>query len=290
MSWLDKILPKRIRANKDRKASVPEALWHKCASCETVIYRAEFEKNLNVCPKCNHHGRISARKRADIIIDNESKNEILVDVKPVDMLNFKDKEKYKDKLSATQKKTGETDALIVYQGKIKSIPVVACFFEYSFFGGSMGSVVGEKFSKAIQKAIDNNSALICFSASGGARMQESLFSLFQMAKTSSALNKLSEKKIPYISILTDPTMGGVSASLAMLGDINIAEPNALIGFAGPRVIEQTVGEKLPEGFQRSEFLQDHGAIDFILNRSQQKEKIAEIILSLMSNIKNEQKI
>jgi len=290
MSWLDKILPKRIRANKDRKASVPEGLWHKCASCETVIYRAEFEKNLNVCPKCNHHGRISARKRADIIIDNESKNEILVDVKPVDMLNFKDKEKYKDKLSATQKKTGETDALIVYQGKIKSIPVVACFFEYSFFGGSMGSVVGEKFSKAIQKAIDNNSALICFSASGGARMQESLFSLFQMAKTSSALNKLSEKKIPYISILTDPTMGGVSASLAMLGDINIAEPNALIGFAGPRVIEQTVGEKLPEGFQRSEFLQDHGAIDFILNRSQQKDKIAEIILSLMSNIKNEQKI
>lgn len=290
MSWLDKILPKRIRANKDRKASVPEGLWHKCASCETVIYRAEFEKNLNVCPKCNHHGRISARKRADIIIDNESKNEILVDVKPVDMLNFKDKEKYKDKLSATQKKTGETDALIVYQGKIKSVPVIACFFEYSFFGGSMGSVVGEKFSKAIQKAIDNNSALICFSASGGARMQESLFSLFQMAKTSSALNKLSEKKIPYISILTDPTMGGVSASLAMLGDINIAEPNALIGFAGPRVIEQTVGEKLPEGFQRSEFLQDHGAIDFILNRSQQKEKISEIILSLMSNIKNEQKI
>ena len=290
MSWLDKILPKRIRANKDRKASVPEGLWHKCASCETVIYRAEFEKNLNVCPKCNHHGRISARKRADIIIDNESKNEILVDVKPVDMLNFKDKEKYKDKLSATQKKTGETDALVVYQGKIKSVPVIACFFEYSFFGGSMGSVVGEKFSKAIQKAIDNNSALICFSASGGARMQESLFSLFQMAKTSSALNKLSEKKIPYISILTDPTMGGVSASLAMLGDINIAEPNALIGFAGPRVIEQTVGEKLPEGFQRSEFLQEHGAIDFILNRSQQKEKISEIILSLMSNIKNEQKI
>ena len=284
MSWLDKILPSRIRANKDNKASVPEGLWHKCASCETVIYRAEFEKNLNVCPKCNHHGRLSARKRADVILDPDSKLEILTDIKPVDMLNFKDKDKYKDKLTATQKKTGETDALVVYEGRINSVPVIACFFEYSFFGGSMGSVVGEKFSKAINRCIDDSRALLCFSASGGARMQESLFSLFQMAKTSSSLNKLSESRLPYISVLTDPTMGGVSASLAMLGDINIAEPNALIGFAGPRVIEQTVGEKLPNGFQRSEFLQDHGAIDFILNRSEQKNQLSEIISLLMSNL------
>jgi len=284
MSWLDKILPSRIRANKDNKASVPEGLWHKCASCETVIYRAEFEKNLNVCPKCNHHGRLSARKRADVILDPDSKLEILTDIKPVDMLNFKDKDKYKDKLTATQKKTGETDALVVYEGRVNSVPVIACFFEYSFFGGSMGSVVGEKFSKAINRCIDDSRALLCFSASGGARMQESLFSLFQMAKTSSSLNKLSESRLPYISVLTDPTMGGVSASLAMLGDINIAEPNALIGFAGPRVIEQTVGEKLPNGFQRSEFLQDHGAIDFILNRSEQKNQLSEIISLLMSNL------
>ena len=290
MSWLDKILPSRIRASKENKASVPEGLWHKCTSCETVIYRAEFEKNLNVCPKCNHHGRISARKRADIILDKDDKHEILTDIKPIDMLNFKDKEKYKDKLSSTQKKTGEVDALVVYEGKINKVPVVACFFEYSFFGGSMGSVVGEKFSKAINRCLDTSAALLCFSASGGARMQESLFSLFQMAKTSSSLNKLSENKLPYISVMTDPTMGGVSASLAMLGDINIAEPNALIGFAGPRVIEQTVGEKLPSGFQRSEFLQDHGAIDFILNRNEQKDKISSIIVSLMSNTNNDESI
>jgi acetyl-CoA carboxylase carboxyl transferase subunit beta len=258
-------------------------------NCETVIYRAEFEKNLNVCPKCNHHGRISARKRADIILDANDKIEILNDIKPVDVLNFKDKEKYKDKLATTQKKTGENDAMVVYQGLVNKIPVIACFFEYSFFGGSMGSVVGEKFSIAVKKCIEGERALICFSASGGARMQESLFSLFQMAKTSAALNSLSNKKLPYISILTDPTMGGVSASLAMLGDINIAEPNALIGFAGPRVIEQTVGEKLPNGFQRSEFLQEHGSIDFILNRSEQKIKISEIISALMSNHDNEEK-
>ena len=289
MSWLDKILPSRIRANKKSKGSVPEGLWHKCSNCETVIYRAEFEKNLNVCPKCNHHGRISARKRADIILDTNDKIEILNDIKPIDVLNFKDKEKYKDKLATTQKKTGENDALIVYQGLINNIPVIACFFEYSFFGGSMGSVVGEKFSIAVKKCIEGQRALVCFSASGGARMQESLFSLFQMAKTSAALNNLSNQKLPYISILTDPTMGGVSASLAMLGDINIAEPNALIGFAGPRVIEQTVGEKLPNGFQRSEFLQEHGSIDFILNRSEQKTKISEIISTLMSNYDHEKK-
>ena len=287
MSWLDKILPSRIRAEKESKGSVPEGLWHKCLNCDAVIYRAEFEKNLNVCPKCNHHGRISARKRADIILDSEGKIEIFTDIMPVDMLNFKDKEKYKDKLLSTQKRTGEKDAMLVFKGNIDRIPAIVCIFEYSFFGGSMGSVVGEKFSLAVKKCIEDKSPLICFSASGGARMQESLFSLFQMAKTSDALNDLSQQGLPYISVLTDPTMGGVSASLAMLGDVNIGEPNALIGFAGPRVIEQTVGEKLPKGFQKSEFLQDHGAIDFILDRNNQKAKLAEIISSLMSNYNSE---
>tara|TARA_B110000444_G_scaffold28974_1_gene23974 strand:+ start:1351 stop:2226 length:876 start_codon:yes stop_codon:yes gene_type:complete len=287
MSWLDKILPSRIRAEKESKGSVPEGLWHKCLNCDAVIYRAEFEKNLNVCPKCNHHGRISARKRADIILDSEGKIEIFTDIMPVDMLNFKDKEKYKDKLLSTQKRTGEKDAMLVFKGNIDRMPAIVCIFEYSFFGGSMGSVVGEKFSLAVKKCIEDKSPLICFSASGGARMQESLFSLFQMAKTSDALNDLSQQGLPYISVLTDPTMGGVSASLAMLGDVNIGEPNALIGFAGPRVIEQTVGEKLPKGFQRSEFLQDHGAIDFILDRNNQKAKLAEIISSLMSNYNSE---
>ena len=287
MSWLDKILPSRIRAEKEGKGSVPEGLWHKCPNCDAVIYRAEFEKNLNVCPKCNHHGRISARKRADLILDSDDRMELFPDIMPVDMLNFKDKEKYKDKLSTTQKRTGEKDAMLVFKGKINKIPAVLCIFEYSFFGGSMGSVVGEKFALAVKKCIEEKKPLICFSASGGARMQESLFSLFQMAKTSAALNDLSPHGLPYISVLTDPTMGGVSASLAMLGDINVGEPNALIGFAGPRVIEQTVGEKLPEGFQRSEFLQDHGAIDFILDRNNQKAGLAEIISSLMSNYNSE---
>ncbi len=287
MSWLDKILPSRIRANKEDRGSVPEGLWHKCPNCDAVIYRAEYEKNLNVCPKCNHHGRISARKRADIILDAEDRIEILNNIMPVDMLNFKDNEKYKDKLTSTQDKTGEKDALVVFTGNINKVPVIACIFEYSFFGGSMGSVVGEKFTLAVKKCIEEGRPLICFSASGGARMQESLFSLFQMAKTSASLNNLSIAKLPYISVLTDPTMGGVSASLAMLGDINIAEPNALIGFAGPRVIEQTVGEKLPKGFQKSEFLQDHGSIDFILDRTKQKDKLAHIISSLMSNSNRE---
>ena len=287
MSWLDKILPSRIRSKRESKGSVPEGLWHKCPKCNSVIYRAEFEKNLNVCPKCNHHGRISARKRADIILDSDNKIEILDNIHPVDMLNFKDKDKYKDKLATTQKKTGEKDALLVFSGTINKFPVITCIFEYSFFGGSMGSVVGEKFSLAIKQCIEDKSPLICFSASGGARMQESLFSLFQMAKTSAALNDLAKEGLPYISVLTDPTMGGVSASLAMLGDINIAEPNALIGFAGPRVIEQTVGEKLPSRFQRSEFLQDHGSIDFILDRNEQKDKLFNLISSLMSNYDNQ---
>ena len=283
MSWLDKILPSRIRAGNKNKSSVPEGLWHKCTNCETVIYHAEYEKNLNVCPKCNHHGRISARKRAGIFLDAANKEEIFDNISPKDILKFKDKEKYKDKLVSTQKKTGEKDALLVFKGTINKTPVIICVFEYTFFGGSMGSVVGEKFSLAIKTCIQEKKPLICFSASGGARMQESLFSLFQMAKTSAALNDLAAEKLPYISVLTDPTMGGVSASLAMLGDINIAEPNALIGFAGPRVIEQTVGEKLPEGFQRSEFLQEHGSIDFILNRNEHKDKIVELITALLSN-------
>ena len=283
MSWLDKILPSRIRAGNGNKSSVPEGLWHKCINCENVIYHAEYEKNLNVCPKCNHHGRISARKRAEIFLDTTNKEEIFDNISPKDILKFKDKEKYKDKLVSTQKKTGEKDALLVFKGTVNKTPVIICVFEYTFFGGSMGSVVGEKFSLAIKTCIQEKKPLICFSASGGARMQESLFSLFQMAKTSAALNDLAAEKLPYISVLTDPTMGGVSASLAMLGDINIAEPNALIGFAGPRVIEQTVGEKLPEGFQRSEFLQEHGSIDFILNRNEHKDKILELITALLSN-------
>ena len=277
MSWLDKILPSRIRATKDEKGSVPEGLWHKCSNCGAVLYTAEFDKNKHVCPKCNHHERISARKRISIFLDQGEHKEMFNDLSPKDMLKFKDKQKYQDKFEQTQNKTGEKDALLVFTGNLKKIPIVVCAFEYSFFGGSMGSVVGEKFNRAVNLAIELRRPLVCFSASGGARMQESLFSLFQMSKTSAALAKLSEEAIPYISVLTDPTMGGVSASLAVLGDINIAEPNALIGFAGPRVIEQTVREKLPEGFQRSEFLQEHGTIDMIIERKDQSEKIANII-------------
>ena len=277
MSWLDKILPSRIRATKDEKGSVPEGLWHKCSNCGAVLYTAEFDKNNHVCPKCNHHERISARKRVSIFLDQTDNKEVFKELGPKDMLKFKDKQKYQDKFEQTQDKTGEKDALLVFTGNLKGIPVVVCAFEYSFFGGSMGSVVGEKFYRAVNLSIETKRPLICFSASGGARMQESLFSLFQMSKTSAALAKLSDESIPYISILTDPTMGGVSASLAVLGDINIAEPNALIGFAGPRVIEQTVREKLPAGFQRSEFLQEHGTIDMIIERKDQPHKIATIL-------------
>ncbi|MBH44102.1 MAG: acetyl-CoA carboxylase carboxyl transferase subunit beta [Gammaproteobacteria bacterium] len=283
MSWLDKILPSRIRASKKKQSSVPEGLWHKCSNCEAVIYRAEYEKNFNICPKCNHHGRISARKRIDIFLDKNNREELFVNILPKDVLNFKDKEKYKDKLSTTQEKTGEKDALVAFKGNLKNMPVIVCCFEYSFFGGSMGSVVGEKFSRSAKLCVETKSPLICFSASGGARMQESLFSLFQMAKTSSALNELASKQLPFISVLTDPTMGGVSASLAMLGDINIAEPNALIGFAGPRVIEQTVGEKLPEGFQKSEFLKKHGSIDIIANRMEHRSIISNILNTFTQN-------
>lgn len=279
MSWLQKLLPSIVKTGKKKKG-VPEGLWSKCPSCEAFLYRTELDKNLNVCPKCNHHIRISARRRLGWLLDPERQEELAQQISPTDFLKFKDSKKYKDRLSAAQKATDEKDALVVMKAEIKGIPVVACSFEFSFMGGSMGSVVGERFVRAVNCAIDNNLPMICFTASGGARMQEGLVSLFQMAKTSSALAKLSEKKLPFISILTDPTMGGVSASLATLGDIIIAEPNALIGFAGPRVIEQTVREQLPEGFQRSEHLLKHGAIDMIIDRREMRDTIARLLEKL----------
>lgn len=284
MSWFKKILPSRDKTNANTRRTVPEGIWTKCESCSEVLYRAELERNMEVCPKCNHHMRISARIRLDRFLDEENKEEFANSVKPVDILKFRDSKPYKNRLSQAQKKTGENDALITMSGQLKGLPVVACAFEFDFMGGSMGSVVGEKFIRAVDVAIEKNAALICFSTSGGARMQEALFSLMQMAKTAAALSLLREKKLPYISVLTDPTMGGVSASLATLGDINIAEPNALIGFAGPRVIEQTVRETLPEGFQRSEFLLENGDIDMIVDRRELRDRIANI-LSLLTNKK-----
>ena len=280
MSWFEKILPSRSKTNANRR-TVPEGVWTKCTQCNEVLYRAELERNMEVCPKCNHHMRISARIRLERFLDDEeSREEIASDVKPVDILKFRDSKKYKDRLNQAQKKTGEEDGLVVMSGRLKGLSVVACAFEFDFMGGSMGSVVGEKFIRAVDAAIEKKVPLVCFSTSGGARMQEALFSLMQMAKTASALAVLRENKLPYISVLTDPTMGGVSASLATLGDINIAEPNALIGFAGPRVIEQTVRETLPEGFQRSEFLLENGDIDMIVNRSELRDKIVNILSML----------
>jgi acetyl-CoA carboxylase carboxyl transferase subunit beta len=284
MSWFKKILPSRNKTNGSTRRTVPEGVWTKCESCNAVLYRAELERNLEVCPKCNHHMRISARIRLEQFLDEENIEEIATDVKPVDILKFRDSKRYKDRLSQAQKKTAENDALIVMSGQLKGLPTIACAFEFDFMGGSMGSVVGEKFIRAVDVAIEKNASLVCFSTSGGARMQEALFSLMQMAKTASALAMLREKKLPYISVLTDPTMGGVSASLATLGDINIAEPNALIGFAGPRVIEQTVRETLPEGFQRSEFLLENGDIDMIVDRRELRDRISNI-LSLLTNNK-----
>ncbi len=279
MSWLEKILEKSNIVSS-RKASIPEGVWTKCTSCGQVLYHAELERNLEVCPKCGHHMRMSARRRLQTFLDVDNRVELGNDLEPQDKLKFKDSKRYKDRLSAAQKKSGETDALVVMQGQLMQIPVVACAFEFSFMGGSMGSVVGARFVRAVEAAMANNCALICFSASGGARMQEALMSLMQMAKTSAALERLSAKGLPFISVMTDPTMGGVSASLAMLGDINIGEPNALIGFAGRRVIEQTVREDLPEGFQRSEFLLEHGAIDMIVDRREMRGKVAGIIAKL----------
>jgi acetyl-CoA carboxylase carboxyl transferase subunit beta len=278
-SWLQRFLPS-IRTRNDAKKTVPEGLWAKCEGCNAVLYRAELERNLDVCPKCGKHRRIGARRRLETFLDSEPRIEIGNDISPVDILRFKDSKKYKDRLLQAQKSTGEKDALVVMVGQVKGVPLVAAAFEFGFMGGSMGSVVGERFVRAVNASIEQGIPLVCFSASGGARMQEALFSLMQMAKTSAALARLRDRGIPFISILTDPTMGGVSASFAMLGDIHIGEPQALIGFAGPRVIEQTVRETLPEGFQRSEFLLKHGAIDMIVDRRELRDRVASLLAIL----------
>jgi len=280
MSWFEKILPS-IKQVTDRKKSVPEGLWTKCPKCESTLYRSEVKRNQEVCPKCDHHMRLGGRDRLIAFFDDQSFQEVFDDIGPVDRLKFKDLKKYKDRISQAQKATGEVDSFITATGTINQLPVVAGAFEFKFMGGSMGSVVGEKFVRAVDLAIEERRPLIVFSASGGARMQEALFSLMQMAKTSAALGKLRAEGIPFISVLTDPTMGGVSASFAMLGDLNVAEPKALIGFAGPRVIEQTVREKLPEGFQRSEFLLEHGAIDRIVHRHQLCDELSSICKMLL---------
>ena len=281
MSWLKKLLPARIRTAIQKNQGVPEGLWTQCKSCQSVLYRAELERLLNVCPKCHYHHRLKARKRLQQFFDSGTGLEIASDIEAVDYLKFKDSKKYSDRLSAAQKMTGEKEALIVMRGELKGRPIVTSAFEFDFMGGSMGAAVGERFIQGIQSALKFRIPLVCFSASGGARMQEALFSLMQMAKTSAALGKMKEKKLPFISVLTDPTMGGVSASFAMLGDIIIAEPKALIGFAGPRVIEQTVRQTLPEGFQRSEFLLEHGAIDMIVDRRDMRDRIASLLNKLM---------
>ena len=292
MSWINKILPS-IRSNSTsskpgtpgvdgkQRTSVPEGLWKKCPRCEAVLYRPDLERNLEVCPKCEHHLRITARRRLELFLDPEGQVELNADMEPVDLLKFKDLKKYKDRLSAAQKSTGEKDALIVVQGTVNSVELVVAAFEFGFIGGSMGAVVGEKFTQAVNTCIENRLPLVCFSTSGGARMQEALISLMQMAKTSAAIARLREQGLPYISVLVDPVYGGVSASLAMLGDINIAEPNALVGFTGPDVIRQTVRVKLPEGFQRSEFLLEHGAIDMIVHRKDIRGRVSSLLSKLM---------
>ena len=282
MSWFQKILPPKIkrRALADKK-SMPEGLWSKCPACNEVLYRADLESNLEVCPKCGHHHRIGARQRLALLLDADGQHEIGAHITPLDPLKFKDSKKYPERLKEAQAGTAETDALVVIGGSVKAVPVVMAAFEFKFMGGSMGSVVGERFVQGVEAAIESNSAFVCYSASGGARMQEGLFSLMQMAKTSAALTRLSRHRLPFISVLTDPTMGGVSASFAMLGDLIVAEPNALIGFAGPRVIEQTVRETLPEGFQRAEFLQEKGAIDRIIDRRQMRDELAATLSMMM---------
>ena len=278
MSWFEKLVPSVIRTDSaEKKTNVPEGLWNKCPSCDAILFNAELVKNASVCPKCDHHLRISARRRLDLFLDEGERIEIGAGLKPSDPLKFKDSKSYKDRIKQAQKQSNENDALVVMKGALKGRGIVAAAFDFTFMGGSMGSVVGERFVRGINQSLQDRVPFIAFSASGGARMQESLYSLFQMSKTSAALARLADAGIPYISFMTDPTMGGVSASLAMLGDINVAEPDALIGFAGPRVIEQTVREKLPEGFQRSEFLQEHGAVDMIIDRRDMRDKIASIL-------------
>ncbi len=283
MNWLQKIMNPAARASHTAsgKGSVPEGVWEKCAGCAAVLYRPELDRNLMVCPKCGHHHAIDARMRLYALLDEGSTQDLWASMEPTDPLKFRDTKKYRDRIVAAQKKTGAKDALLVMHGKLKGRPIVVAAFEFAYMGGSMGSVVGEKFTRAAERALADHSALVCFTATGGARMQEALFSLMQMAKTAAALGRLRDAGVPYISVLTNPTTGGVSASLAMLGDINIGEPKALIGFAGPRVIEQTVRETLPEGFQRSEFLIDHGAIDLIVDRREMRDKLADLLGILM---------
>ncbi len=288
MSWFKKLLPPKIKRRElgeEGKKNVPEGLWHKCASCQTVLYHSDMEKNLNVCPKCSHHHRITARNRLDWLLDIEGRFEIGAEVQPLDTLKFKDSKKYSERLTAAQADTSESDALVVMQGSIHTIPLVAAVFEFNFMGGSMGSVVGERFVRGVQLATEQKTPFVCFAASGGARMQEGLLSLMQMAKTCAALTQLSAEKLPFISVLTDPTMGGVSASFAFMGDVVIAEPGALIGFAGARVIQQTVRETLPEGFQRAEFLLEHGAVDMIVDRREMRKQLATLITLLTSQPK-----
>jgi acetyl-CoA carboxylase carboxyl transferase subunit beta len=285
MSWVDKIVPSIVRRENpiDRRdesgrgSAIPEGLWKKCVKCDAVLYRPELEANLDICPKCDHYHRIGARRRLDIFLDEEGREEILTHIEPIDRLKFKDKRKYKDRLTAAQKSTGEKDALVAFKGSLKELPVVAVAFEFNFHGGSMGYAVGEKFTQAANVALEERVPLVCFSASGGARMQEALISLMQMAKTSAVLERMKQEGIPYISFMTDPIYGGVSASLALLGDINIAEPGARAGFAGPNIIEQTIRQKLPPGFQRSEFLLEHGAIDMIVHRRDIRDTLSRLL-------------
>jgi acetyl-CoA carboxylase carboxyl transferase subunit beta len=288
MSWLEKIRPKGpATKTKDRTQNVPEGIWTKCPKCSAPLYRPELEKNLEVCPKCDHHLRINARRRLDIFLDKEGRKELATEVKPIDRLKFKDVKKYKDRIAQAQKTTGEDDALVVMKGTLKGIPVIVVAFEFSFHGGSMGYVVGERFTRAAHLALELKIPVVCFSASGGARMQEALISLMQMAKTSAVIEKLKANGVPYISVMTDPVYGGVSASLALLGDINIAEPNARAGFAGPNIIEQTIRQKLPKGFQRAEFLLEHGAIDMVLPRHRMRDTLASLLAKLTYAVKND---
>jgi acetyl-CoA carboxylase carboxyl transferase subunit beta len=281
MSWINKILPSGVRSDDgDKRSNVPEGLWKKCVKCDAVLYRPDVERNDDVCPKCDHHMRIGARRRIDIFLDPEGREEILTDIEPVDRLKFKDKKRYRDRLIAAQRSTGEKDALIASTGSLQGLPLVVVAFEFEFHGGSMGYAVGEKFTRAAQLALAERIPLVCFAASGGARMQEALISLMQMAKTSAVIERLRLEGVPYISVMTDPIYGGVSASLALLGDINIAEPEARAGFAGPNIIEQTIRQKLPKGFQRSEFLLEHGAIDMIVHRTEMRDTIARLLSKL----------